>query len=155
MSEETTVMEVEPVGASIVAPVPVSPRPAPTPVAAPVAKVEALESRPKRERKSVEVYKPPEQKTTKKEVSIQSGSGMQLGDYKYFAEGFDKLKTDSEACIALHSICFGQVGTKNDRKKNLRKFSGFSESIKAEQVKVSFTMFTFIQKEINDVRNDL
>lgn len=148
MSEETAVMEVEAVDASIAAPVPISPRPVATLVSAPAAEVETSESRPKRERKSVEVYKPPEQKTPKKEVSIQSGSGMQLGDYKYFAEGFDKVKSDSEACTALHSICFGQVGTKNDRKKNLRKFSGFSESVKVDQVKVSSTTFSSIQNEI-------
>ena len=133
MSNEATLMETEPAPAPVTAPVTA---PVPTKEPAAPAAVAAVESRPKRERKSVEAYKPPDQKTPRKEVSIQSGNGMQLGDYEYFNEGFDKMKADAEACTALHSICFGQVGTKNERKKNLRKFSGFSESSKVDQMKV-------------------
>ena len=37
----------------------------------------------------------------------------------------DKLKTDDDITVAIHQICFQAQGTKNDRKKNVRKFSGY------------------------------
>ena len=111
-----------------------------TPVVDPVIVAVEESSRPKRERKSVDVYKPPAE-TPKKEVLIGEGSGIQLGDYEFFLQGFEKVKSDADVCSGLHSLCYGQVGTKLDRKKNIRKFSGYSDTEgikKVEQAKVEY-----------------
>jgi hypothetical protein len=80
--------------------------------------------RPTRGRKQVErlVVEPA---VVQKVLEIPVGAGVVLGEYEYFATNFDKLKTDDDVCKQLHLLLFNSQGTKNDRKKNIRKFNGF------------------------------
>ena len=51
-------------------------------IAAPPAP--AVSGRPSRERKQVEIFKPPTEDEKKKEISIIEGAGMTLSEYEYF-----------------------------------------------------------------------
>ena len=59
-------------------------------------------------------------------LQIVEGGGILLADYPYFIACFEKLRTDDEVCKHLHLMLFGTLGTKSDRKRNIRKFSGFA-----------------------------
>ncbi len=84
-------------------------------------------SRPVRERKATERLAP-EVREGPREVSVPAGTGVQLANYPFFLQNFEKYKTDDDICKQLHMIMFNSVGTKNDRKKNIRKFCGFEDS---------------------------
>ena len=83
------------------------------------------EARPKRERKQVEPFKP-QAVTEKKQLDIGDGNGVILGDYDFFVKSMEKLKSDNETISSIHQLLYGSLGTKNDRKKNIKKFNGYS-----------------------------
>ena len=61
----------------------------------------AKASRPSRDRKQVEVYKPPtEGDSKKKEIAVVEGSGLTLGDYAYFNDQWVRVFTS----IQIHYI---------------------------------------------------
>ena len=61
----------------------------------------AKASRPSRDRKQVEVYKPPtEGDSKKKEIAVVEGSGLTLGDYAYFNDQWVRVF----ASIQVHYI---------------------------------------------------
>jgi len=82
--------------------------------------------RPSRERKQVERIVVEAISKEKTATEIPEGSGLCLSDYPFFMTGFEKLRTDDDVCKHLHHVMFGALGTKNDRKKSIRKFSGFA-----------------------------
>lgn len=86
----------------------------------------ATSARPTRERKQVERIAVEPITKEKAATEIPEGSGICLSDYPFFVTCFEKLRTDDDVCKQLHQVMFGAPGTKNDRKKNIRKFSGFA-----------------------------
>lgn len=83
--------------------------------------------RPTRERKQVERIVVETVQKVKTATSIPDGTGIAMSDYPYFLNCFEKVKTDDEVCKMLHQLMFNSMGTKNDRKKSIRKFCGFAE----------------------------
>lgn len=61
-------------------------------------------------------------------VVVPEGSGKALGDIDNVAEAIDALKAVDPTLKRLHSLFFGQIGTKHVVKKNLRKFCGIAEA---------------------------
>jgi hypothetical protein len=51
---------------------------------------------------------------------------MQVG---CFRERLESLRSDDELVRQLHMLLFGAVGTKLDRKKNLRAYSGLADKV--------------------------
>ena len=64
----------------------------------PTAPPAAVSARPSRERKQVEVFKPPTEGERKKDISVVEGAGITLGDYAYF--------NDQWVSILSHPGCF-------------------------------------------------
>ena len=62
--------------------------------------------RPTRERKQVEVFKPPTEVERKKEVSVIEGAGMTLSEYAYFNDqwvsNIVKAPTHLHSCISSY-----------------------------------------------------
>jgi hypothetical protein len=50
-----------------------------------------------------------------------------------------KFKDDDEVIRGLHSIVFSTVGTKGQRKKYLKLFSGFDDSKSSSEIEAKFT----------------
>lgn len=87
------------------------------------AAVAPAAGRASRERRPAQIFNaaPPEER----KVRVGEGAGTPLGELAVFREHLDKIKSDDELLRALHSLLFGGLGSKQDRKKNLRLFSGF------------------------------
>jgi protein DEK len=90
-------------------------------------------TRPTRERKQVERIVVEAISKEKTATEIPEGNGLCLSDYPFFLAGFEKLRTDDDLCKHLHHIMFGALGTKTDRKKSIRKFSGFAAGTDASE----------------------
>ena len=95
--------------------------------------VEVEATRPSRDRKQVERLTTGVQQR-ERTVDIAQGDGIVLADYPFFLAAFEKLRTDDDICKYLHLILFGVPGTKNDRKRNIRKFSGFTNENVSDKV---------------------
>ena len=63
-----------------------------------------------------------------KSFSYAGGSGTPLGDIPFYRHASDKMTTDDDALIMLHSLFFGSAGKSTMRKRQLRVFSGFPET---------------------------
>lgn len=89
-----------------------------------IAEILSAESRPSRQRKVVQHFQASIE-TDKKELVVQNGSGIKLGDYEYFNKQLEKISGDSDVIKSLYSIMFNKIGKKIETKKHLRLFSGF------------------------------
>ena len=71
----------------------------------------AVSARPSRERKQVEVFKPPTEGERKKDISVVEGVGMTLGDYAYFNDQWVRCDrafgTTLFNCLLITSILTG------------------------------------------------
>lgn len=54
------------------------------------------------------------------------GAGVALGDIEVTAAHIGRLPSKHDLLAAVHILCYGRKGTKLERKRNLRKFSGFT-----------------------------
>lgn len=57
---------------------------------------------------------------------LQIGTGVLLSEYPYFIKAIDKLDPDDYLLRSLCSLLFNVTCKKNDLKKNIRLFNGFS-----------------------------
>lgn len=66
---------------------------------------------------------------------LQNGTGILLSEYPYFMKSIDKLDPDDQLLRSLSSLLFNVTCKKNDLKKNIRLFNGFSsETIPQEKI---------------------
>lgn len=87
-----------------------------------------------RERKSVDRMQATETGSKAKPIHVQDGSGVALGEYEFFNAHLEKAKSDDDSIKFLHSFLFHSLGTKQERKKNIRKFCGFSEGANLQEM---------------------
>lgn len=106
----------------------------------------------KRERHSVNRLVSTPNPPVKKSSLEVSGTGVALGDIEYVNVAMSKVY--SEGLKSLHKLCYGKPGTTTTRKRDLRKFNGFSFEIdspeferkKALAMKLNFTEVRVIRK---------
>lgn len=88
-----------------------------------------------RERKQVERLVPEDKSAPKSfDEKYTPGDGVPLGEIEYFSSHFDKMGSDEDVMLQMHSLFFGGAGKVATRKRQIRKFSGFSDDIKKENV---------------------
>ncbi len=91
-----------------------------------------------REKAILARFSPPEVSVKDPDDLKPVGSGTALGEIDYINEVVGKLNSTDEALAKLHSLCYGKMGQKSVRKRNLRLFNGFASDADIEQ-KVSIS----------------
>lgn len=62
------------------------------------------------------------------------GSGIALGQYDFFCQKLDKVKSDDEALKLLHMLFYNRKGKRVETKKNIRIFNGFDSNTTKEEL---------------------
>ena len=57
------------------------------------------------------------------------GSGAAIGDIEVVCGHIGKLSSKHDLLTAVHMLCYGRKGKQLERKRNLRKFSGFTFAV--------------------------
>jgi len=88
-----------------------------------------------RARQPMEKFKPnAAKKAEKEEFIIKPGKGAPLGDMETVCALMGRLGSNDPSLITLHRLCYNRAGKTTTRKRNLRLFSGISDSSTEEQV---------------------
>lgn len=82
----------------------------------------------KRERKPTVLFSVESAPKSNNNEEIKQGLGINLADNDHFCKQLERVKTsDSEVLRLFHTLLYGREGKKSERKKYLKKFSGFPE----------------------------